>query len=98
MCRYNEEDTKLHLITPALARAGWTELHVTMGYPITAGHILLRGEGHRQLPPKKADYPALRRVLSDCRGGDLGRGTLHRCGTSAGQELRRDFESCNPTV
>jgi type I restriction enzyme R subunit len=53
---YNEEDTKLHLITPALARAGWTGLRITMEYPITAGQIVLQGDDHKQLPPKKADY------------------------------------------
>ena len=53
---YNEEDTKLHLITPALTHAGWTGSRITMEYPITAGQIVLRGDGHQQLPPKKADY------------------------------------------
>lgn len=53
---YNEEDTKLHLITPALTRAGWTGTHITMEYSITAGQIVLRGDGHTQLSPKKADY------------------------------------------
>jgi len=53
---YNEEDTKLHLITPALQRAGWTGARITMEYPITAGQVVLRGYGHTQLAPKKADY------------------------------------------
>lgn len=53
---YNEEDTKLHLITPALKNAGWTGVRITMEYPITAGQIVLRGDGHTQLAPKKADY------------------------------------------
>lgn len=53
---YNEEDTKLHLITPALIAAGWTGPRITMEYQITAGQNVLEGEGHRKLPPKKADY------------------------------------------
>ncbi len=53
---YNEEDTKLHLITPSLMQAGWTGSRITMEYPITAGQIVLRADGHAQLPPKKADY------------------------------------------
>ena len=53
---YNEEDTKLHLITPALLRAGWTGVRITMEYPITAGQIVLRGDDHDKLPPKKSDY------------------------------------------
>jgi len=50
---YNEEDTKLHFITPALTHAGWTGSRITMEYPITAGQIVLRGDGHQQLPPRK---------------------------------------------
>lgn len=53
---YNEEDTKLHLITPALQAAGWQGNHLTMEFPITAGQILLQGDGHRQLSPSFADY------------------------------------------
>lgn len=53
---YNEEDTKLHLITPALGRAGWTGPRITMEYPITAGQNVLHGDSHRKLPPLKADY------------------------------------------
>ncbi len=53
---YNEEDTKLHLITPALLRAGWTGPRITMEYFITAGQNVLQGNGHRKLPPVKADY------------------------------------------
>ncbi len=53
---YNEEDTKLHLITPALVRAGWTGPRITMEYRITAGQNVLQGDSHRQLPPVKADY------------------------------------------
>jgi len=53
---YNEEDTKLHCITPALLAAGWSGPRITMEYPITAGQILLHGDSHRQLAPKKADY------------------------------------------
>ena len=53
---YNEEDTKLHLITPALTDAGWKGSRITMEYPITAGQIVLQGDGHKQLKPKKADY------------------------------------------
>jgi len=53
---YNEEDTKLHLITPALVSAGWTGPRITMEYGITAGQIVLQGDDHRHLPPKKADY------------------------------------------
>ena len=40
---YNEEDTKLHLITPSLQAAGWSGQHLTMEYPITAGQIVLQG-------------------------------------------------------
>jgi type I restriction enzyme R subunit len=53
---YNEEDTKLHLITPALQTAGWRGQHLTMEYPITAGQIVLQGDSHRQLTPSYADY------------------------------------------
>ncbi len=53
---YNEEDTKLHLITPALQAAGWRGQQLTMEYPITAGQIVLQGDGHRQLAPSYADY------------------------------------------
>jgi type I restriction enzyme R subunit len=53
---YNEEDTKLHLITPALARAGWSGPRITMEYRITAGQNVLQGDSHRKLPPLKADY------------------------------------------
>jgi type I restriction enzyme R subunit len=53
---YNEEDTKLHLITPALQQSGWTGPRITMEYPITAGQILLHGDGHKKLNPLKADY------------------------------------------
>ncbi len=65
---YNEEDTKLHLITPALERAGWKGVRITMEFPITAGQIVLQGDGHRQLPPKKADYLVqCNSVKSECR-------------------------------
>jgi len=53
---YNEEDTKLHLITPALQAAGWRGHHLTMEFPITAGQIVLHGDSHRQLAPNYADY------------------------------------------
>lgn len=53
---FNEEDTKLHLITPALMCAGWTGARITMEYPITAGQIVFRADHHAQLAPKKADY------------------------------------------
>jgi len=53
---YNEEDTKLHLITPALQSAGWNGTRITMEYPITAGQIVLQGDGHQKLQPQKADY------------------------------------------
>lgn len=53
---YNEEDTKLHLITPALQKAGWTGSRISMEYSITAGQIVLHGDGHRKLNPVKADY------------------------------------------
>lgn len=46
---YNEEeDTKLHLISPGAADHSGQQL--TMEYPITAGQIVL-GDGHRQLAP-----------------------------------------------
>ena len=51
-----EEDTKLHLITPALQQVGWTGPRISMEYPITAGQILLHGDGHKKLNPLKADY------------------------------------------
>ena len=53
---YNEEGTKLHLITPALLRAGRSGPRITMEYQITAGHNVLHGDSHRKLPPLKADY------------------------------------------
>ena len=53
---YNEEDTKLHLITPALQKMGWIGPKITMEYPITAGQIVLQGDGHQKLQPQKADY------------------------------------------
>jgi type I restriction enzyme, R subunit len=53
---YNEEDTKLHLITPALQKVGWTGQRITMEYPITAGQIVLHGDSHKKLNPVKADY------------------------------------------
>ena len=53
---YNEEDTKLHLITPALQQEGWTGPRITMEYPITAGQIVLQGDSHQKLQPQKADY------------------------------------------
>jgi type I restriction enzyme R subunit len=53
---YNEEDTKLHLITPALQKVGWIGPRITMEYPITAGQIVLQGDGHQKLQPQKADY------------------------------------------
>ena len=45
---YTEEDAKLHRITPALQAAGWGGHHLTMEYAITAGQIVLQGDGHRQ--------------------------------------------------
>ena len=53
---YNEEDTKLHLITPTLQKVGWVGPRITMEYPITAGQIVLQGDGHQKLQPQKADY------------------------------------------
>ncbi len=53
---YNEEDTKLQLITPKLQQAGWRGSKITMEYPITAGQIVLQGDGHQQLNPVFADY------------------------------------------
>lgn len=53
---YNEEDTKLHLITPAVKAAGWQGSRITMEYPITAGQIVLRGDSHQKLNPTYADY------------------------------------------
>ncbi len=53
---YNEEDTKLHLITPALQAKEWRGVRMTMEYPITAGQIILRGDSHEQLSPTRADY------------------------------------------
>ena len=53
---YNEEDTKLHLITPKLQESGWRGNKITMEYPITAGQIILQGDGHQQLTPLFADY------------------------------------------
>jgi type I restriction enzyme, R subunit len=53
---YNEEDTKLHLITPSLQSSGWLGSRITMEYPITAGQIILQGDGHQKLQPQKADY------------------------------------------
>ena len=53
---YNEEDTKLHCITPALQSKNWTGTRITMEYPISAGQIVLQGDGHQRLQPQKADY------------------------------------------
>ena len=53
---YNEEDTKLHLITPSLQSSGWIGPKITMEYPISAGQIVLQGDGHQRLLPQKADY------------------------------------------
>ena len=53
---FNEEDTKLHLITPVLQKAGWAGPRITMEYPITAGQIVLHGDSHKKLNPLKADY------------------------------------------
>jgi type I restriction enzyme, R subunit len=53
---YNEEDIKLHYITPALQSKDWTGVRITMEYPITAGQIVLQGDGHQKLQPQKADY------------------------------------------
>lgn len=53
---YNEEDTKLHLITPALQAQQWCSARITMEYPITAGQIILHGDSHEQLSPTRADY------------------------------------------
>lgn len=53
---YNEEDTKLHYITPSLQAAGWVGSRITMEYPISAGQIVLQGDGHKRLQPQKADY------------------------------------------
>jgi type I restriction enzyme R subunit len=53
---YNEEDTKLHFITPALQAKGWIGTRITMEYPITAGQIVLQGDIHQKLQPQKADY------------------------------------------
>ena len=53
---YNEEDTKLHCITPALQSKNWTGPRITMEYPISAGQIVLQGDGHQRLQPQKADY------------------------------------------
>jgi type I site-specific restriction endonuclease len=47
---YNEEDTKLHLITPTLARAGWTGDRITMEYRITAGQNVLHGDSLANCP------------------------------------------------
>lgn len=53
---YNEEDTKLHCITPALQSKEWVGQRITMEYPISAGQIVLQGDGHQRLMPQKADY------------------------------------------
>lgn len=53
---YNEEDTKLHCITPALQSQGWVGPRITMEYPISAGQIVLQGDSHQRLQPQKADY------------------------------------------
>ena len=52
----NEEVTKLHLITPALQKAGRNGPCIMMEYPIAAGQILLHNDGHKKLNPLKADY------------------------------------------
>jgi DNA-binding XRE family transcriptional regulator len=66
---YNEEDTKLHLITPALQAKEWRGARITMEYAITAGQIVLSGDSHEQLSPTYTDYllcyaESLRRGLS----------------------------------
>ncbi|HML39859.1 MAG TPA: DEAD/DEAH box helicase family protein [Bellilinea sp.] len=53
---YNEEDTKLHCITPVLQSQGWVGPRITMEYPISAGQIVLQGDSHQRLQPQKADY------------------------------------------
>ncbi len=53
---YNEEDTKLHCITPALQANGWTGARITMEYPINPGQVVLQGDGHQRVQPQKADY------------------------------------------
>ncbi len=78
---YTEEDAKLHRITPALQAAGWGGHHLTMEYAITAGQIVLQGDGHRQLAPSYADY-RLRysRDAADCSGGGQRRRRILRNG------------------
>jgi hypothetical protein len=62
---YHEEDTRLHRITPALTDTGWKGPRITMEHPITAEQIVLQGDGHKQLKPKKVDSIALFGVAAD---------------------------------
>ncbi|MBI3193789.1 MAG: DEAD/DEAH box helicase family protein [Ignavibacteriae bacterium] len=54
---YNEEETKLFLITPKLQQLDWVRSdRISMEYFITVGKVLVQGEGYERGKSKKADY------------------------------------------
>ena len=55
----NEEETKLHLITPAIEKAGWDKKRIRMEWSYTDGEIIVRDNSKHRGKKKKVDYVLL---------------------------------------